>query len=254
MAETREPVHVLIYGDSGSGKTTGASTFPKPMLVFMWDPHGKDTPYRKVGVSSDLGADQFGTPYREVYDPGNLGGDALIRIEYYHNPAPKNPRAYPTFLQRLESFDPVVEGWATVVFDSVTYMELSARKWDQYIVNPNTREPRQWFGASTNLLEEALMMQAGSWPVNVVVVAHVDEDKDEVHGTFVRSPKAPGRVRKGAPSGFSELYHASVGRDDKGEVFYYWQTRSDSVWNAASQVDAPNPVAPHYDALWVGAV
>ena len=48
--EQQQPVHLLLYGDTGSGKSTFAATFPKPMLVWCFDPHGKDMPYKRLGV------------------------------------------------------------------------------------------------------------------------------------------------------------------------------------------------------------
>lgn len=47
------PLHLLLYGDTGSGKSTFAATFPKPMLVWCFDPHGKDMPYRRLGVKGE---------------------------------------------------------------------------------------------------------------------------------------------------------------------------------------------------------
>ena len=38
-------VRSIIYGDPMAGKSTAAATFPKPMLVFCFDPRGKELPY-----------------------------------------------------------------------------------------------------------------------------------------------------------------------------------------------------------------
>lgn len=43
----RPPIHMMQYGDSGVGKSQFAATFPKPMLVFMFDGAGKEIPYMK---------------------------------------------------------------------------------------------------------------------------------------------------------------------------------------------------------------
>ena len=48
------PIHCMVYADTGIGKSTFASTFPKPMLVFHFDPHGKDWPYRKDAQGNTL--------------------------------------------------------------------------------------------------------------------------------------------------------------------------------------------------------
>ena len=43
----RPPIHTMVYGDTGTGKSTFACSFPKPMLVFMFDGMGKDLPFWK---------------------------------------------------------------------------------------------------------------------------------------------------------------------------------------------------------------
>jgi|SRR6185503_4573122 len=244
----RPPIHTLVIGDSGAGKSTFAATYPKPMLVKAFDPFGKDMPYLKVA----------GTAVQPLYDiapnviaqdvVGAKSGHLRIRIEHYNDADMTNPVAYAAFLKSMVEFNPAE--WATIVLDSVTYAELAARKWHQYGLNKTAKDPRQWFGGSTDLLEEMLMGRLSALPINVVVIAHIDEEKDEVHGTFVRSPKAPGRLRKGLPSAFGEVYRAYIGKDDAGERAHLLQTASDNVWQAMSGIGAPNPALPHYKALW----
>ena len=41
-------LHILLYGYTGSGKSTFAATLPKPMLVIHTDALGKDVPYLKM--------------------------------------------------------------------------------------------------------------------------------------------------------------------------------------------------------------
>lgn len=245
MAE--KPVHLLLYGDSGGGKSTGAATFPKPMLVFCFDPVGKDTPYLNRGVPV-LGEDDAGTPIVEVMSART--GNLLIRIERYHDIDPTQPTAYPRFLARLAHLNADLNAFQTIVLDSITFMELAARKMHQYKLNPNSKEPRQWFAGSTDTLEEVLLIRFGALPCNVVVTAHMDEEKDEVHGTYIRNPSAPGRLRKRGSAGYSELYRAYVRRTEAGGREYMWQTRSDALYNAASQVNAPDPCPATYKAIW----
>src|SRR3990167_5836521 len=246
--------HFLIYGESGSGKSTGAATFADagPMLVFMFDPHGKERPYvvtldgRPRGeVNAGLVG---GTPVTEITD---AGGTLLIRIEHYIDDDPKKPKAYARFLERLATLDRDLKDWkiVTLVVYSVTFMELAARKEQQYKLNPNARDPRQWFGGSTDTLEEVLMIRFGALHCRLIVIAHVDEDKDEVHGFYVRNPSAPGRLRKKAAAALSELYRAFVKRDDRGVEGYWWQTRSDGIFNASSQLQTKNPCEQRYGAL-----
>ena len=244
------PIHLLNFGESGAGKSTGARTFPTPLCVFFWDPFGMEHPYLYDLVGQPYGVtapsvDAHGTPIQESYASD---GTLLVRIEHYIDRDPQQPTGYGRFLRRMADFDPTP--WATVVNDSVTYMELMARKEQQYVLNPMARDPRQWWGGSTDALEEVLMLRFGAMPCNVVVNAHVDEDKDELHGNMIRNPAAPGRLRKRSPSGYGEMYHSFVKRDEAGKPMYLWQTRSDHQFNAKSLVGAPDPCPQHYLAIW----
>lgn len=240
--------HWLLYGDPGSGKSTAAATFPKPALVFMFDPLGKDTPYLTRGEV--VNATWEGTPVKEVH---GKDGHILFRIEYFHDSDPQKPTAYRRFLARLVTLDKDVAEWGikTVIIDSTTFMELAARKLSQYVLNPTSKEPRQWFAASTDTLEEVLMIRFGSLPLNVVVVSHVNEDKDELHGMYVRNPALPGRMSKRAPAGFSELYRAYTVVNRDGSRDYLWQTKPNALYNASSQINAPDPCVATYSALWL---
>ena len=254
----REPIHVLVYGESGSKKSTFAATFPKPILVFFFEALGKDQPYLRAGKISSPRIYEGPYPIREIY---NEKGELVIRIEYFRDPDPLQPLAYSLFLSRFAQikraiFNPNLvpnePKWQTIVFDSVTDMELAIRKNAQYRLNPTAKDARQWFGESTNQIEEVLMLSVGSIPINVVTVCHIDEDKDEVGGFMVRNPAFPGRLKKRSAGSYSEFYRAGVKTTEKGERVWYLQTESDSLFNAASQILAPNGCSPDYNALWRG--
>lgn len=258
----RPLVHIVDYGDSGAGKSTFAATMPKPAIVMSWDPFGKEMPYLKRGQVVDVEPDQWGTPIRRVLSPK---GKLLFQIEYYLDSEPTEPEAYSRFLKRMVLFQDEYGTWRTLICDSLTFMEIAARKWHQYKLNPipgakagkggvTTRgegfDTRKWFAGSTDLLEEMVLGRLGSLPMNVVVCCHIDEEKDEVHGTFVRNPKAPGRMRRSISAGYSECYRVYVTRDEEGNRLHLLQTQSDRLWNAATQIDAPDPCEPEYTALW----
>ena len=254
-----DPIHVLVYGEAGAGKSQFASTFPKPIYVAMWDGIGKDMPYRKRGQATQVFDDTeiSGLQYREVWlvdDEGHAKSKRpIIRIDYFMDVNPKDPRAFERWQARLVDIeDFLIAGkFKTLVFDSTTSAELLARKLHQHRLNKTSKDPRQWFAGSTDLLEESLM---GALPslitTNVVVVSHISEDKDEVAGTFVRNPLAPGRLQKRLASRYGEFYRAYVSRDDDGERYWALQTTIDDRYNAATQIGAPDPCEPTYNALF----
>jgi len=101
MPPSRPPLHVILYGDSGAKKSTMAATFPKPQLVLMSDPFGKELPYSRRGLSQLLPEpDRYGTPITEVMsrkDETKL----LVRVEHYLDADFKRPEAFSRLLARL---------------------------------------------------------------------------------------------------------------------------------------------------------
>jgi len=241
-------IHAVVYGESGAGKSTFAATWPKPMLVLAFDPLGKDMPYIKTGKAGELVELSPGIFTQAVMSPA---GDLRVQIEHYTDPEPTNPQAFGHFLTRMGGIYQELELWNTIVLDSVTFLELAARKDQQHRMNKNARDPRQWWAAATDQLEELLMMRFGSFPCNLAVIAHVDEDKDEVHGNFVRNPAAPGRVRKRLASAFGEVYRAFVQEDEESRI-YLLQTRVSALFNCSTQIGAPEPCPQKFSSVWVG--
>lgn len=243
------PIHALIYGDSGAGKSTGAATFPKPQLVFFFDPLSKDFPYLNRGEVKEI-RNADGSLTRHVLS--RKDGSLLYQLEYYLESAPKAPQAWGRFVARLTRLEPDIEtlGFQTIVLDSITFMEITARKYSQYTLNPTSREPRQWFAFSTDELEEILMIRFGTIPINIVALAHIDDQKVTNNGTNVFSIAAPGRLSRRGPASFGEVYRAYVEIDGSTRK-HVWQTRANGLYVASSQINAPDPCESDYRMLWV---
>lgn len=250
MLNGRPPLHALVYGDPGSKKSTFAATFPLPMNVFFFDPIGKDGPYLRVGNPTDFYHGQ-GENFlsRDVIDDN---GELMIRLNYFGDVNPKQPTGFKAFLTRMQQFYNELDYWQTAVVDSLTFMEFTARKHEQYVLNKSAKDQRQWWAGATDALEEMIQGSLGAMPINVVVIAHIDEHKDDFNGQILRRPKAPGRLSKGVAAGYSEVYHAFAFRDEQGKQDYALQTEPDNMWICESQVNAPNPCWPNYDAIWEG--
>jgi len=243
------PLHCIIYGDAGAKKSTCAATFPKPMLVLSFDPFGKELPYLRRGRPGDRTRTDAGYFITPVWHAER--DEVSIMIEHFVDPDPEQPTIWGAYLSRMHTLvrSGELTQWKTVVFDSLTFMEFSARMWDKYKANKGAKDGRQHYGASKDAVELQVLGRASAFPCNVVAIAHVDEEKDDAHGGMIYNPAAPGKLSKRLPAGFTELYRAFV-KTENGKNDWLLQTEKSSLFNASSQIPAPDPCPPDYRALW----
>jgi len=160
-------------------------------------------------------------------------------------------------------FQSEMADYKTLVTDSVTFMELSARKLDEKVLNPvppgvsryakgSGVDSRQWYGASTDALEEMLCIRYAGLPLNVVVLCHTNKKKEMTGGEFTQGPFAPGRLyeRSLLSAAYQEQYRCYTVRDDKGNRVHYIQTQNRDGFVATTQIDAHDPSFPDYNSLW----
>lgn len=182
-----------------------------------------------------------------------MTGDLAVRLEYYHDTNPKKPRAFQIFTETWEDRDPVEEGYATVVCDSLTFLQLRAFHDAKFRKMKYAKDPRKWYGEVTEQLEQFIMGRLSSLNMNVVLTAHVSREKDEAHGQMVYWPSAPGRLGPkggGLPSAFAETYRAYVYTSKQGGNTPYLQTEKSARFNACTQIQAPDDCEPNYKELW----
>lgn len=260
---TRPYIHVLNYGESGSGKTTFLASFPKPLLILGFDPYDKMSPIVRLGKKRVLESSvqnfytQLGIEAAEIED---TNGDLIARIEYFVDPDPLRPNAMDAFEARMVGFAQEASNWGTVGIDSLTFLMRASMVRAQFnkpmkLYAPGT-DTRQWYGMVKFDIESVLMSRAPWWNTNVVIACHTKEDKDEFAEGILRGIRAPGTLSKDGPAGFGETYRSFVEKikdptTNKLERKYKLQTRSDNMWFANSVVcQAPDPCDAHYEALW----
>ena len=188
---------------------------------------------------------------------------SLVRVEYYHDLDPMRPDAFERYMYRMGTFQKEYKLWKTVVLDSLTFTELAARNREMHVLNPypgqgspyakgSQFDTRQWHAGSTTAVEGAVITRFSGLPMNVVVCAHVHERQNELNGEILRGPWAPGRLssRGLLCAAFQEQYHAYTYQTDKGVRGYAISTENDGQWASTTQLKAPNPCYPDYEALW----
>ncbi|MDE2233249.1 MAG: AAA family ATPase [Patescibacteria group bacterium] len=252
----QELLHVLLMGRPGGGKSTLCATFPKPMLVFGFDPPGKERAYMERGTASGIkkGDRCF---YREVYDPPDPS-KVIIRYEFWGENNPVKPTAYPRFVARMASLEHDITkyGYQTVVGDTATFFELSARTYSEYSINASVKDGRQHYAFSAKACEQYLMMR---WPnlllCHSIMCCHIDDQKDdsEEGDVVVRKMAAlPGKLPNRISGGFGEVWRVYfAGKSTKGKPIHLLQTqpREANTYDCKSLLHIPDGIQPHYEAI-----
>ncbi len=252
---TRPPINLGLMGEAGAGKSSCADTFPGPKIILAFDSRSKMTPYLRGYKVAEEDVDGV-TVLTATHN-----GEVVNIVELYHNSDADTPDAWNKFRRRLRHLMTDIREWGiqSVVFDSATFAGLAARKYSEYMLN-KTGQPKDHWMYVTDQLEDVLFNRLANLPslgVNFVCTFHVDEDKDESQGLIVRNALMPGRLRKQTPSLFGEFYRCFVQREGattkeraKAEPEYLLQTRPNEQYNAATQLQPPDPCPANYEALW----
>jgi len=236
---------VLCYGESGTGKTVFATSFPGKIFVHDFD-------------SKVVSAANF---WRK-HNPEQLG-----QIDYTSYADIRGKDADSTTEKKFATF----HGWllemqtaaqngkfpyGTVVLDSLT-------TWADLLLLEVLRQTRttlkgpiagrsdipgmQHYGINSVVFKDYLTRFL-ALPCNVVVTAHIETEKDEITGALERKPKASGKLASWLPIVFGEVYRAYVDQKDN-KTRYMLQTQTDTKFNCRSQIGLAAHIESAYKNL-----
>ena len=180
-------IRMLLYSETGGGKTKLASTFPKPFFIDT-DKGGKTLKKLKV---PNIKLKRGNKTFNEIMD-------ILGKIKRKEVP-----------------FDFPIE---TVVLDSITtladFLIVDILKYPK-IPNTVSREPTmckpEWDDYTLLTAElKAIVKYLQDMEINVVATCGVKLEKDEIRGTFVGLPDIIGSFRNAVGYEFDELYYMEV--------------------------------------------
>jgi hypothetical protein len=260
----------IIYGNPGLGKTYFASSFPKPMKIFMFDPPAKGLAYQQQGNQGSMISMPSGGKLQYITQPET--GELAVEIEYFSDAKPtiigmeKEPCAYERFQASLYAH--MDEGWMTaeevphkfqtVVLDSYTFCELACVRMQQFKVNPAPggiqdakHNQMQWSGAARNVLLTDIVSTWPYIPCHNMVLAHVNDKRFDEQEKQLYGISAIGTLGVVLPSAFAEVYLIFVQYNDKEKKYENWlMTERNGQYIAQSHIGAPNPCRPAWEALW----
>lgn len=236
--KTESNLKILLFGNSGAGKTVFAAGFPGPILYLDFD--GK--------------VDSAALFYK--------GEERLkhIDVRELQQKLMMNPQANP--IQELngiiaKELIPAQKTGAlpfkTLVLDSIT--TFSSLTLNHIIMtNPGIKRNISAQGQQPCLQDYGILKREFaklipgllSLNCNVVMLGHIATEKDETTGELIRGPLMDGSFAKELPIYFKECWRAYV--NDKSE--HMAQTKSDARYSCRSQIKGlPSPLPLSYEAL-----
>lgn len=217
---TTQKMKLLVYGQSGAGKTVFASGAPKPLVL---DFDGK--------VSS-------AASYYSVNDPAKLK-----EISYEDmTDVPGQPRPFRRFKAVLAQLQKdAAEGklkHETIIVDSLTLF-IDSLMTDIMAENPGVKRvngvPALQDFQIMNIQFKDIMSQLLGLPCHVIVIGHITSETNQETGKIFWKPLVPGKLADRLPQVFTEVYRAYVVRQN-GQTEHLCQTSSDGDYVCRTQI------------------
>lgn len=231
--KTEENMKVLLYGNSGAGKTCFAAGFPTPILYLDFD--GK--------------VDSAAMYYKNDVERLKLIDVRAMPRTLKTNPIAELIRIVDKELAPNQDKLP----FKTLVLDSIT--TFSAMTLNHIMItNPGIKRNTSMQGPQPGLQDYGILKREFaklipgllSLPCNVVMLGHISTEKDDLTGELIRGPLMDGSFAKELPIYFKEVWRAYT--DDKGK--HYAQTKSDARYACRSQIPGlPNPLPLNFEEL-----
>lgn len=231
QVKTEGNLKILLLGDAGVGKTIFGTSLPGKTRVLDFD--------NKVDSAA-------------LFYRGRPEHLANIEVTQFSTQPDTSP---------IEQLNKIVQGefvpqqrsgrmaFDTLVLDSITTFSAATLA---HIVqtNPGIKRTTTIQGVQPGLQDYGILSREFqriipgllALPCNVIMLAHIATEKDEVTGQILRHTMMDGSFAKKLPIYFKEVWRAFV-----KDGVRYAQTQSDGMYNCRSQIPGlPNPVKLDY--------
>lgn len=223
---------ILVYGNSGSGKSCFAVGLPTPTLYLDFD--GK--------------ADSAALFYKNDMERLKNVDVRNLSQGFVQSPIVELEKIIANELIPQEQSGTMK--FKTLILDSITTFSAQTLK---HIVDSNpgikrvvTKQGQQPGMQDFGILKREfakLIPNILALPCNVIMLGHISTEKDDISGEIIRGPAMDGSFAKDLPIYFKEVWRSYV--DDKN--VHWAQTRSDARYSCRSQIHGlPNPMRLSY--------
>lgn len=247
------PILALLVGEYKTGKTVSACTFPKPLLFLDWDGGFTSVLHTLDPKGGKVVRDQEGITHIEFIKEGYHNLD--FKTSLSGSMAPEHTSSVPQMLGKFNeimkslsidgcyTIDGVKIGpFKTLVIDSLSAMFLI---WKDMILNMN-KVPHmrvQDYDTLESLLFRQLapsMKAINKIIPYIILINHVDMDKDELSGRLMEFPIGPSKAM-GKKMGrlTDEIWIQKIEGSER-----VWKTTKDGLLNAGSRLHLPPEIKP----------
>ena len=208
-----DPIRGLVYGVSGSGKTSLLGLMAlyeelRPIYYFDWD-------LRITSLRAKLPKEAWDFIEADPYRDTRIPGEAFTLME--------------AKIERLES-----SGFRTVIVDSMTFAMQGIMNRVLFLDGnkPPTSTPQLQHYMQQQSLVTSLVSRLCARKLNVFLTAHEDTSKDEVSGRLFKAVDLTGKLAQRIPGYFNEFWHTEIQQLSGREPEFKIRTRSDQVYAA----------------------
>ena len=226
----RDPIRALLYGVSGSAKTTLIGMMAhheefRPIYIFDFDLRISSL---RVRIPKELWGLIESDPYRDSRIPG----EGFTMAEY-----------------KLGQLDPTK--YKTIAVDSGTFMAdaVMARVLQLDGKSPTSTPQVQHYMQQQSIVKD-FVSKAAAQKWNFILTCHETTDKDEMTGRLFRSLSIAGpKLNEKLPGLFNELWHTELRQRSGQEPEYVVKCKSDLLYSARTSFKSLEQIEPQ-EKIW----
>lgn len=231
-----EVVRALIWGPTGSGKTTLWGLLARhekfrPIYCFDFD-------MRIASLRARLKEEEMSHIFFDEYRDKAIQGEAYIAAEY-------NSRNFESIKTKYK------QDFKTIVIDSGTFCMMSMMSRVLMLDGkPANSNPQLQHYLSVGSMFNELIQRMCGMKLNFILTTLEDTEKDEIVGKVFKGPDLTGKkIGLRIPGYFNELWHTEVAPVPGGDPKYIIRTRSDAIHSARTSFGFLQSTEPQ-EEIW----